>query len=438
MDIPVKDLRKVLELVRPLIPKNTSLPATRYLLIKGGRAMATDMEVSVTIQMDHSSPEPIMLPVLHVLELLKRVPGASIATLTPTKTGLVIKAAGTAATLKHEAAGDFPVLLSQSLEHELVMDGGALVEALVEEAQYAAKEDSRPMLRAVCLHLDNPVEVVAADGFRLSIRTLPGDLSQHSRNLIVPLAAIRALAHLWKTAASTPDFTVAASLAEAVVAKRLLRIQYNDDMARLTFGRITLTSQLVQGSFPNYRDLVPKAESSTVSFMGQDFHRALSLIGGIARDGSAVARMEWGGMTMKLSAHAGDVGEVATELPLLSCSGTGKIAVNCTYLLAYARAVSGVVTMKTTTPSSPLLLLSEGQPQVVLMPMFVQWDGQIAHREAAESSEGQEEKQIESAPSTDYAEGEPAAVKPVVCHEEGANQHEKMTKTGKRRATKAA
>ena len=376
MEILVKDLREVLELVRPLIPKNTTLPATRNLLIEGDRALATDLETFVTIQLDQSTPEPIMAPVLHALELLKRVPGNAVAMLTPTKTGLMIKAAGTTATLSHEKVDDFPPLPSDLLEHELVMDGSALMDALVEQARFAARDESRPVLNAVCLHLDNPVEVVAADGFRLSIRTLPGDLSQHHRNLILPLGAIRVLAHLWKLEAGVPDLSGVATMAEAAVAKRLVRIQYNDTQMRVTFGRITLGSRLMQGSFPNYRQLVPKEESSSVSFMGQDFLRAISLIGDIAKDGSAVARMEWEDGTMHLSARAGDVGEVGTDLALLSCSFPGKIAVNCSYLLAYAKAVPGVVTMKTTTPSSPVLLLSEGQPQVVLMPMFVQWGGE--------------------------------------------------------------
>ncbi len=435
MEILVKDLREVLELVRPLIPKNTTLPATRNLLIEGDRALATDLETFVTIQLDQSTPEPIMAPVLHALELLKRVPGNAVAMLTPTKTGLMIKAAGTTATLSHEKVDDFPPLPSDLLEHELVMDGSALMDALVEQARFAARDESRPVLNAVCLHLDSPVEVVAADGFRLSLRTLQGDLSQsrlHRDNLILPLGAIRVLAHLWKSEAGAPDLSGVATMAEAAVAKRLVRIQYNDSQIRVTFGRITLGSRLVQGSFPNYRQLVPKEESSSISFMGQDFLRVISLIGDIAKDGSAVARMEWESGLMHLSARAGDVGEVGTDLALLSCSFPGKIAVNSAYLLAYAKAAPGVVTMKTTTPSSPVLLLSEGQPQVVLMPMFVQWEGEVSQTSASDhrNSPGDERADAEASVEKghDAASDQPVGEKDDI----GTSRHKPTAKLAKR------
>ncbi|MDP2661944.1 MAG: DNA polymerase III subunit beta, partial [Dehalococcoidia bacterium] len=218
-----------------------------------------------------------------------------------------------------------------------------------------ATRDDRPVLLGVCLSLGETVEVAAADGFRLAVREVPGSLPHHNKRVILPAGAVRALAHLWKLAGSAPDVHDMASVADLATARRLLRLEYSQTHARFTFGRVALRTQLIQGDFPRYHQLIPEA-TSQVACMAGDLRRGVDLLARLASGGSGIIRLSWEGDTLTLEGGNEDEGRASTTVPLVHGGGKGYIAVYSRYLRDALHNQEGIVTLGTTTPSSPMTL----------------------------------------------------------------------------------
>ncbi len=110
-------------------------------------------------------------------------------------------------------------------------------------------------------------------------------------------------------------------------------------------------------------------------------------------------------------ARATETGEVTTQFRLLvPCTAAGRIAISSNYLVEYFKGQEGIVNMGVNSPSAPALFTTPGMPDVVIMPMFVQWNGEPAaetppaEEPAQETSEGEaqpEEAQAASPPPTE-------------------------------------
>lgn len=373
MEIQVSKLREalaLLELVAPKKPK--TLPVLANVQLGDGRAVATNLEMAVSVSLPEAQ-EPMLLPLVQAMLFLTYAPGYLLARVSQ-ENGRVNIAVGnmeTSLIAEGKRDDDYPPIPQVKADGEGVLDGDALVKALEAVLPYAATEDTRPVLEGICLTLGEKVEVAGADGFRLAWETVPGKLGTEGK-LIIPPNTVKVLGQLWKKGA-TPDMGSAADPASIALAKRLIRFGWQTSKAlmEMRFGGITITTQLIQGTFPHYEQLVPTDTSLSVTFYGEDIIPALEQVKGLAKNTSGIVRLAWESDRLKVSARAEDVGETTVAIPARS-STPGQTAVNIGYLLKYFPG-KGEVTMSTASPQSPILFTHRGTPHVVMMPMFVQW-----------------------------------------------------------------
>ncbi|MBI4294667.1 MAG: DNA polymerase III subunit beta [Chloroflexi bacterium] len=423
MKVQVERLRQALKLLQPAVPRKTSLPITTHVKLGEGRAVATDLEVAVTVSgvgesaagdgVLSLSNEAMCLPYKVLGELLASMPGYETATIALEGKMATIAAGQTQVSLTALPAADFPPVADFTPAHDTAVDGDALVRALSGVLPYVAKDSSRPVLTAVCLTLGDRPEVCGADGFRLAWQPapkLPGE-----GNLLVPARAVTVLEHLWRHAPKPPQLEGVTDVVQLAIAKRLVRVEYSLDqpkptyLLRLSFGEVSLVIRLVEGTFPNYHELIPK-HTPSVAFNGADLMLAVRRVAPVARDGSGIIRLSWGDDQLQVKATAEDVGATSTTISA-RCQREGMIAFNLRYLLEYLEGKDGMVTLATDGPSAPALLSYRGVPHVVLMPMFVQPDetAEAATPSAtAEVSPKEEEVAQEPGPSEEEdAPGEP-------------------------------
>ncbi len=380
MEILVKELRDVLELLAPAVPRKTTLPVLQNVLLEGTRARASDLEVMVSVDLGREVGDPFCIPHHQLYDLLKFTPGDTMLVLTPASQPggmLSVKMKSGTASLVTGKAADYPPAPTIQDPKVAVLDGTALIKALGQILPYTASEESRPVLTAACVTLGDPVEVAAADGFRLAIQQIPErHLHLNGHKLLIPGHTIKVLAHLWEHASTAPELQEEDGPAQMAIGKRLLRLEYTDKLVRITFGKVTLITQLAQGTFPNYGPLIPTDLPQRASFMAGDMRQALDLVREVARGGSGIVRLSWEGEDMTVMATATEMGEVTAQVRLLvPCTAAGKIAIDVKYLVEYFKGQEGIVSMGVSSPSAPALFTTAGMPDVVMMPMFVQWDG---------------------------------------------------------------
>jgi DNA polymerase-3 subunit beta len=186
----------------------------------------------------------------------------------------------------------------------------------------------------------------------------------------VPGRTVSVLEHLWKRAAA-PELQQASDPASIALARRLIRLEWGKDRLQMRFGRVCMVTRLIQGTFPNYRQLIPTEHTASVTVDAADMLRALRQMAGRAREGAGAVRLRWEGESIQVSTRTEDMGEVTVPLSA-SCTAPGKTALNITYLLGYFKAKEGTITISITGDgNAPVTFAHRGTPHMVMMPMVL-------------------------------------------------------------------
>jgi DNA polymerase-3 subunit beta len=207
----------------------------------------------------------------------------------------------------------------------------------------------------------------AADGFRLAV--YKGKLAEpvsEDVSFIMPARAFTEVNRLIGSQEEDVEFTVTPSKSQA-----LFRLD-----------NVELVSQLIQGTFPNYSQLIPDGHDTRAVVDQAAFLSATRTASIFARDGSGIVRVKvlpaenGSSGTIEISSRAEELGDNEGKIDATVEGEESKIAFNSKYLSEVLDVLgSGEIALETTTSSSPGVirpLSKEGYVHVV-MPMFVQW-----------------------------------------------------------------
>jgi DNA polymerase-3 subunit beta len=368
MQMRVDKLRETLKVLQPVIPKKTTLPVTKNILLRDGKAVATDLEATVILELPEAKGE-CLVPYHQVSELLKYVPGDEQLTLETKNGSLRLSWKNGQAAYDVAKPDEYPAVPEVKVKAEAEVDGGVLVKGLTDVVGFCATEESRPVLTGVALYLGENTAVAAGDGFRMGYQLLP--LPFPSENtVIVPASAVNILDYLWGKVPVTAQ--LAASLVQQVTAKRKIGLALGEGNMALRFGRATFITRLIDGNPPTFKDLIPTPRLK-VQVLAPELEQAVRRLEKIANEASGIVRLKWTEKEMTLSAQSAEVGEVEATIPANAEDGPGRIAVNVHYLVEYLRGKENLVTIGITSDSSPILFKYGTSPIVVVMPMMVQW-----------------------------------------------------------------
>ena len=187
-----------------------------------------------------------------------------------------------------------------------------------------------------------------------------------STEVIIPARTLTELNRLMADGGETVDITINPNKSQA-----LFRLKDTE-----------LVSQLVQGSFPQYSQLIPQSHTTRVIVDVAEFLRATKTASIFARDGSGIVRLvvtSSGELTpgkLTISARSEEIGDDVGEIDATVEGEEAKIAFNGRYLIDVLSVLrEPQVALETTNPSSPGVIRPVGIDNYihVVMPMFVQW-----------------------------------------------------------------
>ena len=408
MEIKVDRMRQVLNLVAPVVARKTSVPILTSVLFADGQVRAFNLEQEIVVPVpEMGADERFVMPHRVLQDTLKYMGGSQTLHVANEDGEIKLEGAGSRLTVRPGGEPDdfpppmpFPTLGVEI--KEAALDGDALLQNLQAVVGCCAAADSHPVLTGVAMFLGDRLTVAGADGFRLAYQetNIKMPALGEQKVIVLPAQAVTALSRVWKIADKPPEMTgdigsVTGSrpsihLARLVVAKRMMRVTYIQERIRFHFGNVMLASNLIEGSFPQYDQLIPTDPVCVVTLDAEEVTRALGQVGEMAVGGSGIVRLNWTENQVEVSARAEDEGTVTVTLPA-KANQAGHIAFNHRYLAELFKGKEGPVVMETKTPSSPALFVHRGQRGVVLMPMFVQWDGGPAWTEAVAPGSGPEE-----------------------------------------------
>ena len=370
-----ENLSRGLSIVGRAVATRTTLPITQNVLLSTDQSRlklaATNLEIAISTWIGAQVEEEgsITIPARLLTEFISSLPPEriDISSIAQPR-GLALKCARFEASINGTDAEDFPPI--PSVESGVIgkIDPKVLKEAITHVAFAAATEDSRPVLTGTRVEISgDQFTLAAADGFRLAVfkGKLEAPISEDV-SFIIPARAFQELNRLIATQEEPVEFTVTPSKSQA-----LFRME-----------NIELVSQLVQGTFPDYSQLIPQSYETRAVVDLEEFLRATRTASIFARDGSGIVRVQvtagsnGSAGRLSISSRAEELGENQGEIDANVEGGEAKIAFNSKYLAEVLDVLGkGEVALETTTPSSPGVLrpLSNDGYVHVVMPMFVQW-----------------------------------------------------------------
>jgi len=309
-----------------------------------------------------------------LLDTLKGLSGDKVQ-LSTKGNNLVVECGGAQTKFTVVPVDDYPV--NPAFEEGYRFTAVDLAEALNKVVQAIATEGSRPVLNAACLTIkEGKCQLAAADGFRLNIAdlkvkklsisivdTIKDDKPIPALQILVPLGAVR---NILKLFANTPEVLVTVSKSKPKEPNFPAEIH----QAVFEADGIQLKTMLIQGTYPNFSQLIPTAPEHSCKVSTSELLQAVKLVKGVARDASGIVRLEGGKGKLRIHAKSEVMGATESVIP---CRGDIKIAANYRYLEEMLGVLDGEsVTLQTSQPSSPILVKEPGLTWVA-MPMFVSW-----------------------------------------------------------------
>ena len=373
-----KQLVKALQEVKKTVAKRAFLPITQNVIIKANGNLtitSTDLEnsISVAIPVENSQDGELCLNPRILLDTIKASKEKTV-TIESQEQGATVSMNGTSVHLSTLKVDEFPAIPKVE-GNSIIVD---LAEALDKVIHGVATEEQRPVLTGVCFtSVNGKLRIASADGFRLAIATIEAQGTIEKQIILNSRAC-------------------------AIIAKmpQPVTLTITDSIVKAQSGNMTLTAMVIQGTFPNYEQLIPQNSPYTLTVNTSVLLQAVKQCAIIAKDGSGIVRLQSEGDSLKVSAKAEEIGTTEVKIP---CKGEIKIAMNSRYVIDSLSCFEGEVTLETSSPSAPILIHKLGDDSFaeVVMPMFVQWDKTEAEK-AQETK--QEAEAIEDAESEDTEE----------------------------------
>ena len=238
---------------------------------------------------------------------------------------LQVRAGRSKATVRGIDAEDFPAIPTVEGKPTALMAPDLLREAIGQVAFAAAVDESRPVLAGVHLRFaGDKLTLSAADGFRMAVRTadLVGPATEDV-SIIVPAKALNELSRAISDATEPVEIVVTRGR--------------NQLLCRT--GNIEFLSRLIDGSFPDWRQIVPSSYSTRTVLNRDALMSAAKLASYFARDNNDVVKLsikpgngEYAPGSLTISANAAEVGDNSSDIDAAVEGPEGQIAFNVRYL----------------------------------------------------------------------------------------------------------
>jgi len=370
-----ENLNRGLSIVGRAVATKTTLPITNNVLLATDegrlKLVATNLEMAISCWIGAKIEDEgaITVPARLLTEFVSSLPADTIAVnLSPQTKTLGLKCARFEARISGIDAKEFPPIPSVDEGITTEVEVEALRQAINQVVFAAATEESRPVLTGVCTQFEgSTLTLAAADGFRLAVFKMPiKDKVSQKIEVIIPARTLAELNRLMGDQEEAVSITLNPNKSQV-----LFRLKSTE-----------LVSQLVQGTFPNYSQLIPKSYNTRVMVNVAEFLRATKTASIFARDGSGIVRLvvtpgsESNPGKLAVSARSEEIGDDVGEIDATVEGADAKIAFNGKYLTDVLSVLhESQVALETTNPSSPGLIRPVGTDNYthVVMPMFVQW-----------------------------------------------------------------
>ncbi len=356
-----ENLNRGLSIVGRMVSRNSTLPVLGNVLLKtetgGLRLTATDLELGVSCLVGGKVEEKgeITIPARLLTDYINQLPKERVALSVEGKE-LQVSCETSRAQIKGISADEFPLIPKVESAFEVTIPASEFKLAIQQVAFAAAHDESRPELTGVLVNFSEKACTLAStDSFRLAEKTISCKNSAGARQVIIPSKTLIELARILED--------------EGNVAVRL-----SENQALFTYQDVELISRLLEGQYPEYKDIIPAELITRAEVAREDFINAVRAAGIFSKSGAQDVRLglDASKKAILLKADASQVGGHTQEIPGKIEGPKDEVVFNFRYLLEGLQAIpSDQIIFETGGSSSPGKLSSSKDKNYlyILMPI---------------------------------------------------------------------
>ena len=363
-------LLKAVAQAQSVVERRNTIPILANVLIEAegdtAKFRATDLDIEVVdlapAKVDRAGATTVSAVTLN--EIVRKLPDGALVTLSDNaQTGRLTIEAGRStfalATLPRE---DFPVMASSDYACNFTAPAPVL-RRLFDKSKFAiSTEETRYYLNGVYMHVSDSdgakvLRCVATDGHRLARIDAPLPMGAEAMpGVIVPRKTVGELRKLL----DDDNALIAVSVSETKI--------------RFATPTITLTSKVIDGTFPDYTRVIPQGNTKRLEVDAAEFAKAVDRVATVSSERSRAVKLTIDEDRLVLSVNAPETGNAVEELAVAYGDEHLEIGFNAKYLLEIASQVDRENAVFLFNSSGDPTLMREGNDMsavYVVMPMRV-------------------------------------------------------------------
>jgi DNA polymerase-3 subunit beta len=341
-----ENLSKALQVVGRVASGKTPLPILNNILLKTNKSRlllaATNLEIAITqhIGSKIETEGAITVPARLMSEFISNLPKGNVA-LELDGTKLHISSNTYQSTINGILPDEFPALPEITAAQTISIPTALLKRSIQQTILASSSDDTRPVLTGVFCHTHKgKLYLAATDSYRLAERMVIE--TDQTIGAIIPAHALQDALRV-----VNDDITD-------------VKLIFDENQVRLLLDDVEITSRLIDGSFPDYRQLIPTTTEVEATLDKEEFTRITKVAGLFARDsgGSVTLKISQADQTLSVHSIASQLGE-NTSATGAKVSADGQITLNSRYLLEALGCIdSSTVTFSFSGKLSPCVLRS--------------------------------------------------------------------------------
>lgn len=371
--VPVAELSRALASAQGVVQRKNTMPILSHVLLTASASkdgagkltmVATDLDVGVRTEQacEVIAPGAVTIPARALADMVRELPGPDVVLKRLPNQHVEVKSGRTRARLLALSADEFPPLPAYQEAAFVSLDTALLVD-MVDKTVYASSQDeTRYNLNGVLFEPPaqpgGPLTMVATDGHRLVRieRTFEGaDTFGLKSPVILPRKGLSELRRI---------------LGNDLDGK--LDLGFKDNHAVVRRGATLLGMRLVDGQFPDYKQVIPKLADKIVRIARQDLAGTLKRVSVLAQDRMQPVKLALSKDQLVVSCSNPDAGEISDDVPVEYAGQAIEVAFNGRYLLEALSSLDDKnVLLKLIDNLSPGVVVGVDEPRhlCVVMPM---------------------------------------------------------------------
>jgi DNA polymerase-3 subunit beta len=364
LSIAKEQLLAGLQAVQNVVGARTTLPILSNVLMKAEENRleftATDLDVTVAcaVEAKVNKGGATTVPVKKLFGICRELNGSEIEIEVDDKNVCSVRCGASFYKINGLSAEEFPPL-PKFKEDKKVSLPQATVKGMMKKTSFAISTDeARYVLNGIFISLkDHKMTMVATDGRRLALVDEEVDVTEASQGeFIIPAKAVNELNRLLQD-------------------KGEVELKYAENQAAFTLkdekgGSVLIISKLIEGNYPNYRQVIPAEAKERIALPREEFLHALKRAEIMTSEKANSVKMAFGKNNLAITANAPEVGEARESIAVNYKGKEMAIAFNPKYLIDPLNALAqDEVFIELIDELSPGVLKINGPFLYVVMPM---------------------------------------------------------------------